>query len=210
MRLADLSSPTVTTLASPPVIGWDAVAFLLNDSLAAARLRIIANNGDEVPKEKFIRQNVSWVPRGIDVGVDHKSVQLHWDKGATLMIPYAAHATTSILGFCEAIEDKFADVHCDAHIFVSSCAGNSSFPKHSDDSHNLIVPVEGRILVMVYGPDDQSKNLLVSAILEPGQALFIPKGYWHHVQPVERRLSLSFPFAVLPDRQRQDRQRVRL
>lgn len=208
--MVDLSTTTLLNLAFYPVIRWEEVEFLLNDSLATARLRIIANSGQEIPQNTYVKPNVAWRPRGIDVGLNHLVVQSHWNQGATLMLAYAAHATASISSFCELIEKSFLGVHCDAHIFVSSCAGNSSFPKHSDESHNFIVPVEGRILVMVYGTDNNSGRLLLCETLSPGQALFIPKGHWHQIQPIERRISLSFPFVILSELEHQDYQRVNL
>jgi hypothetical protein len=206
----DPNSPEIFRLQDRPTISWDEVSILVNDLLSSARLRIIANNGIEVPKDTFLKRNVAWVPLNFDDCLDHIEVQRHWDQGATLMLAYAGYATDSISAYCKLVEESFDCSQCDAHIFISSRAGSKSFPKHCDESHNIIVPVEGRLLTMVYGCDDNSKELLSSEILCPGQALFIPKGNWHQVQPLEKRISVSFPFAFIKNRERQSHHRIQL
>jgi hypothetical protein len=206
----DINSPEVFRLQNGPTIGWDEVSILVNDLLSSARLRIIKNNGIEVPRDTFLKQNAAWVPLGFDACLDHIEVQRHWDQGATLMLAHAAYATDSISTYCKLIEESFDCFQCDAHIFISSRAGSRSFPKHYDESHNLIVPVEGKLLTMVYGCDDNSEKLLCSEILCPGQALFVPKGNWHQIQPIEKRISVSFPFAMIPNREPQSHRRIQL
>jgi len=80
----------------------------------------------------------------------------------------------------------FKYVRWDAHIYASYKKDSSSFNKHFDYAHNFIVPQKGKSRWVV---DD-----FCDTVLEPGDLLYIPYKWNHMCIPLEKRISLSFPF----------------
>ena len=72
----------------------------------------------------------------------------------------------------------------DFHQYVSLSGGSSTFGKHNDTTDVIIVPIIGDI---GYGVDGLGK-----VIMEPGDALFIPKYVYHEPMVLGPRATLSF------------------
>jgi hypothetical protein len=80
----------------------------------------------------------------------------------------------------------FTYVKWNVHIYASYNKKSSSFNKHFDYAHNFIVPQQGKSRWIL---DD-----FCDTILEPGDLLYIPYEWKHECIPLEKRISLSFPF----------------
>jgi len=70
------------------------------------------------------------------------------------------------------------------HQYVSLSGGSSTFGRHNDNVNVIIVPIIGDI---GYGVDG-----LGEVIMEPGDALFIPKYVYHAPMVLGPRATLSF------------------
>jgi ribosomal protein L16 Arg81 hydroxylase len=96
--------------------------------------------------------------------------------------------------------------------------GGTRTPLHYDDKNNLIVQVAGRKRVFLYSPlysetmrqtrpwyahhdiaDGDTlwnkalpKTSAAELVLEPGDALFIPVGWWHAIEALEVSMTLAF------------------
>lgn len=85
----------------------------------------------------------------------------------------------------------------DAHIFISTKTekdkgfNNKSFGRHKDEQDNLIVMVEGSAKIEIY-KRDKPKEVGFEKVFKPGDAVFIPRGVFHKLTGLEKRLSLSF------------------
>lgn len=79
-------------------------------------------------------------------------------------------------------------ISCDAHIFFSvkkMQTTKDGFGMHFDQSHNLIIQIEGKTQFTVEDKFDIT--------LEPGDCVYAPAGVWHKAVSLDNRLSISFP-----------------
>jgi ribosomal protein L16 Arg81 hydroxylase len=74
----------------------------------------------------------------------------------------------------------------DVHVYIGVNEKSKSFGEHCDKSANFILQTEGKSRWIV-------SNFL-DVILEPGDAIYIPKLQMHECLPITKRISLSFPF----------------
>jgi len=77
-----------------------------------------------------------------------------------------------------------------ADIYASYNEKSSSFKQHLDYANNLIIPQCGKSRWIVENFCD--------TILDPGDLLYIPYKWKHKCIPIEKRISLSFPFWMNP------------
>ena len=79
------------------------------------------------------------------------------------------------------------------HIYTSLGSKSSTYGKHKDTMDVLIVAAIGSI---IYKFDNDlgriGRKSLISHTLDPGDSVFIPKGFYHEPQVVEPRVTLSF------------------
>lgn len=128
------------------------------------------------------------------------------------------------IGVPSHIKENYGKVDVDISVYFGP-AGTVS-PLHYDPKHNLLAQVFGRKYVRLYSkettkylyprhntwlnntsqvdvenPDLESFPLFEKAayhecILGPGDLLYIPPGYWHHVRSLDISLSISFWWEV--------------
>ena len=95
--------------------------------------------------------------------------------------------------------EEFSQQSCDAHIFFSlkdEQKDTDGLGMHADFSSNLIIQVEGSTHFTVENHFE--------IILNPSDCVYVPVGVRHKATSLEKRLSISFPFAPDP-RPKQDR-----
>jgi hypothetical protein len=97
----------------------------------------------------------------------------------------------------------------DAHIYFSlNDEEHKEFGIHNDISHNFIVQVEGTTRFRVWnfkGLDETTvenveyldKPPYIEVDMNPGDAIFIPKKYWHSATSTTKRMSISFPIVPI-------------
>jgi hypothetical protein len=111
-------------------------------------------------------------------------------------------ASENINKICSQL-DLFNNCPTDAHIFYNLTDRlDQGFGIHADDSHNLIVQIEGETRMEIWDIEDidnktNTKSIdvspVINVIMKPGDTVFIPKRYWHRASSQMKRLSVSFP-----------------
>jgi Cupin-like domain len=118
-----------------------------------------------------------------------------------------------------AIDERYLDPgRTDGSVFLWFGPGGTVTPLHHDVANVLFVQVYGRKLVRLRSPLEShcvyndigvysqvdaaqpdldahplfARTRPFNVLLEPGQALFIPVGWWHHVTALDTSISLSF------------------
>lgn len=111
---------------------------------------------------------------------------------------------------CKLIEKKTGS-EVDAHIYFSFFFQDTDIEKyiHKDKSNNLIIQIDGETNFKVWGTDKDS-DLILDVIMQPGDVLYIPAGFWHGALSLSRRLSLSVPISPHQVELREDRHWIRL
>jgi hypothetical protein len=116
-----------------------------------------------------------------------------------------SRATKNLNNFASSIEDEYKR-HTDAHIYV--CRNpkiEHPFAAHFDLQHNVIVQCEGKTNFKVWKEVedhtvekqiqlDMKEEPILDVIMEPGDAIWIPRYYPHEAISLTPRLSVSFPF----------------
>jgi len=117
-----------------------------------------------------------------------------------------SRATKNINDFASFLEDQY-ERHTDAHIYV--CLNpkiEHPFAAHFDMQHNVIVQCEGKTNFKVWKEVedhtvekqiqlDMKEEPIIDVIMEPGDAIWIPRYYPHEAISLTPRLSVSFPFS---------------
>ena len=101
----------------------------------------------------------------------------------------------SINELCKLIENQTGS-EVDAHVYFSFFYQDQDIEKyiHKDKSNNLIIQIDGETNFKVFGTDRNS-DIILDVIMQPGDMLYIPAGYWHGALSLSRRLSLSIPIS---------------
>ena len=106
----------------------------------------------------------------------------------------------------------------DAHIYFALTTHKQGFDIHNDRSHNFIVQVEGETNFKVWDePADirEYKDIInlkpfIDVTMKAGDIIYVPKGYWHQAISKTKRLSISFPSAVVKEAKLQNRDWISL
>ena len=119
--------------------------------------------------------------------------------------------------------EEMSGENCDAHIFFSVKEGlENHWGAHYDDATNLIVQAVGKThwrcckdqvdidVVPTNVKNIEDYGLYIDEVLEPGDAIFIPKSVIHEPKNLTSRISVSFPMKSRENwlerkNQRQDR-----
>lgn len=157
------------------------------------RLRLM-RDGQRVPVSDYIRhatnaQRKQNVPRLLPAELTR-----HLREGATLVLDAVDELYRPVEELAEGLEFVFRE-----HVQVNMYAGwqtSRGFDLHWDDHDVFILQVTGRKLWRIYGEtrkhplagDDAPKPLnidapLWEAMLEDGDLLYIPRGWWHVALP---------------------------
>ena len=136
--------------------------------------------------------------------------------------PDCSRVNKQINDLCFELEELSGE-NCDAHIFFAIDKKlENSFGAHYDEATNLIVQVEGRthwkVCTDKVNTDEVPPNVKdidkygvgIDTILNPGDAIFIPKHVLHEPKNLTSRISVSFPMKsrqpwLTRPNQRQDR-----
>lgn len=110
----------------------------------------------------------------------------------------------SVNNICKILEQT-TNRPVDAHIYFSKSENdNKGFGIHKDDSHNLIIQVQGKTdwkvgtksYKGIPGNIDKfldDDTLTINEVLEPGDVIFVPAHIYHSARSLSKRISISFP-----------------
>ena len=126
----------------------------------------------------------------------------------TLYIVDASKFTKKLNDFCKNIEETYEKC-CDAHIYIcKNLNEDHPFGIHFDYVDNIIVQCEGTTNFRVWDSslidpmgsnqkltfvDDEEDDTLLDVIMEPGDAIWVPKHCPHQAISKTERFSVSFP-----------------
>ena len=126
----------------------------------------------------------------------------------TFYILDASKFTKKLNDFCKNIEETYEKC-CDAHIYIcKNLNEDHPFGIHFDYVDNIIVQCEGTTNFRVWDSslidpmgsnqkltfvDDEEDDTLLDVIMEPGDAIWVPKHCPHQAISKTERFSVSFP-----------------
>jgi hypothetical protein len=157
------------------------------------RLRLM-RDGQRVPVSSYIRHSTNLRTRASIPRLLHAELTKHLREGATLVLDAVDELYRPIEELAEGLEFIFHE-----HVQVNMYAGwqtSRGFDLHWDDHEVFILQVTGRKLWRIYGETrphpltgDQSEKPsnvdapVWEAMLEDGDLLYIPRGWWHVALP---------------------------
>lgn len=155
----------------------------------------------------------SWKNQGWLTDIDSyppSLIQQEIEENLCLIID-ASRVNKKINSVCKDLEAIFPNSCSDAHIYFTVANNLSSgFGIHCDESHNLIVQMEGCSLFEVWDQEVRETDPAIKIALSPGDAIFIPMKVYHRVTSLTERLSISFPVSASLKWEPQDRHWVKI
>lgn len=174
----------------PQLFCWLELERLLN-----LRPFLNSNRFNIISQEQYSWETQTWLS---DVNTYPPSiVQKEIQKYVCFLID-CSRVNDKINSVCQELENIFLGCSVDAHIYFDlNKTTNTSFGIHKDESHNLIVQMEGSSEFSIWNQNQDIKDdANCKFILEHGDAVFIPRGIYHKAESLTPRLSVSFPICV--------------
>lgn len=192
------------------VFSWEELENLLN-------LRPFVNSDrmKTVKETPYSWERQAWMS---DVNSFPPSLLNNAIKENLCLLVDASRVNFKINDICRQLEETFTSGAADAHIyFTLSNDIEDTFGIHWDFSHNLIVHIAGETHFRAWDLwSSQNRNVdslpeipVIDTLLNPGDAVFVPKHYYHCAQSKSKRLSISFPVSFGDDLKSQDRHWIR-
>ena len=75
---------------------------------------------------------------------------------------------------------------------------SGSYPRHADSMDVFLVQVINECKITI-GYNEEPRNADEVRIMKPGDAVWIPRGTWHKLEPTISRVTFSFGFESDPD-----------
>lgn len=174
---------------------WDAINRQLDHQpVGAGRIRMIGPQGD-VPQADFTRETKGLAGEALRY-FDGRSAAVLLADGGSLILNAVNQIHPPLKRLAEEFERRFRDaVMVNAYIGFTKSRG---FDVHWDDHEVFVLQIHGRKQWRVWGrsteaplfrdlmPDDAPpQDLLWEGILEDGDLLYLPRGFWHAAQAVD-------------------------
>lgn len=141
---------------------------------------------------------------------DAAAVREHFDRGATVRLRSPQERIEAIHALCESLEDEFGAT-TSANVYMTP-ASSCGFAPHYDDVDVFVLQVAGRKRWHVYEPLTEAAKLprqssadfrdvddvlsvgdygnRLEETLEPGDVLYLPRGFVHHAKTLHDHTSL--------------------
>lgn len=173
--------------AARALFGWPTLnAALAQHRLSPPRLRLEQGGDATAGAFKTRRTRRGAVLHDLDPAVLTERLR----GGATLILDAANEVSPPLQALCAALSAEFRAA-CQANLYA--CWGTSQgFDVHWDDHDVFVIQVEGAKLWRLYGstqaaptrrdpcaPQERPASPLEETVLEPGDVLYLPRGYWH-------------------------------
>lgn len=174
---------------------WDAVNYQLdNQPLGAGRVRIVGPQG-EVPEADFTREITGFAGETRRF-VDGRSAAALLANGASLILNGVNQIHPPVRRLAEEFERGFGDTATvNAYIGFTNSRG---FDVHWDDHEVFVLQIHGHKQWRVLGrsteaplfrdlltDDAPPQDLLWEGMIEDGDLLYLPRGFWHAAQAVD-------------------------
>ncbi|RKN09621.1 cupin domain-containing protein [Streptomyces radicis] len=192
--------------APDALITWDA----LNDILATHRMdppRLrLSKNGEMLPQYRY---SVPVVTRRRTVWQRTRPAELHTRlaEGASLVVD-AIDELHLPVGHAAAELEQWLRAGVQVNLYAS-WTPTEGFGVHWDDHDVLVIQVDGSKRWKIYGPtrvapmhkdtsepDPPPKEPVAELVLNPGDLLYLPRGWWHSVSASEGERSMHLTFGM--------------
>lgn len=192
----DFTGPKVFRNAFNDVYSLDEFEKLVNLRPFCSSRRVSSTN------ENFTTSwdSQGWVTDGTSIPASN--MQQILDAGV-VQINDCSRVNKTVNSICADLETQTG--HCtDAHIYYAHDETKDSFVPHWDKVNNFIVMVHGEALWKVdkqistegeRNDPSRCKDNIIEEILYPGDAIYIPTGYYHCASSRGQRLSITFAMA---------------
>ncbi|MCP3750484.1 cupin domain-containing protein [Pseudomonas sp. SBB6] len=189
------------------LLDWQDINHLLEqDFLDYPRIRLANDSNPAIRGYKGFLTYSTTVTGELSAHINRYNLLKNLQSGSTLIIDRCHAFLQPVREATHYISEK---LRCRASANVY-CAWSStpSFGKHFDNHDVIAIQIEGSKRWDIYPPTlpyplltDKSFDHtpphgepIMSVTLSPGQAIYLPAGYWHNVSTVsDRSLHLSFP-----------------
>jgi len=165
-------------------LNWADIENIVNNYMYFTPVELINESNQKVFAPLI---NLPWVKNARDPEFVINSIA----KGNTFIITKLNRYNSSLNHLCHQIENMIKG-NCDVHAYCGLTDNAVSFHRHSDNAYNLIIQQDGTCHWKVWMPDQEQPY--IDTVLEPGDAIYIPKSYSHECTPIGKRLSLSLRF----------------
>ncbi len=196
----------VPVAAAESLITWDGLGdLMLIQRLGPPHLRVVETAGRPINPAKYM-DNKSSPKRKTVAIVDADRLRSILDNGATLVVDSVDEMHPPIWDAAFELSG-YVDEPVQAHAYAT-CGSAPAFAPHWDVLDVLVVQVEGKKHWDVYGLGNKSPldaetdadntrpdEPVWSGVLEPGDVLYLPRGWWHGVHGMGgTSLHVSFGF----------------
>lgn len=141
--------------------------------------------------------------------IDRTGVLREYQRGATLILPQLQHRHAGLKAFCMALEAELS-CHVQTNIYLTP-PNNQGFSSHYDNHDVFVLQVSGRKRWRIYekplynpyrGEAFDSKahkpgKVAHEFILEPGECVYIPRGWMHDAESLDEAPSLHITVGLI-------------
>jgi ribosomal protein L16 Arg81 hydroxylase len=168
-----------------PFVGWAALRNILASGNSAVRTDQI-----KVTKESLTINPKRWMADG---KVDPAKLEKFVADGFSLVMLRVEEHVPALAALCTEIKTRLREGTF-VGVIVTSGTGVGAFQVHFDPEDLLILQIEGTKRWQVFGPvvpnplrampkqTLENPQPILDEVLEPGDLLFVPGGYWHHCE----------------------------
>jgi ribosomal protein L16 Arg81 hydroxylase len=168
-----------------PLLGWPALRSMIEAGNYPKRPDDI-----RVTKESIPAPAARWMTKG---KVDAAKLDGFLATAFSVVILHLDDHVPALAAVCEEIRSRTLEGSFVGAV-VTSGAGAGAFQTHYDPEDLVIVQVEGTKRWQIFGPpvpqplrrmpkqSPPETEPILDEVLEPGDLLFVPGGYWHHCE----------------------------
>lgn len=173
------------------LISWDELnAILEQHRLTPPRFKL-AQNGAALDPGRYLSPGLGGVPR-----LDSGKLIACLSDGATLILDAMEELTPKMRALSNAVRDEFKSGN--VITLYAGWRSQNGFDLHWDSQDTLIVQVVGKKRWQIYAPtrlhplqndieaaEPPEGEPVWDGVLEDGDALYIPRGWWHMAYPLD-------------------------